>query len=336
MIAVVTGASGFIGRNLVGRLLSDGHDVRCLTRHGGGVAPAGASQAQVDFRDAASLRTSHVLDGADVVFHLAAATRARTEADFEAANVTPTRTLLDALVAQESPGRFVLVSSQAAAGPASSAEKAVIEADEPRPVEAYGRSKLAAERLTLSFADRVPVTIARPSSVFGRYDRDFLRLFQMARRGFIVYPGTERHWLSLAHVDDVVAGLLAVALAPQAMGRTYFLANEAPLQWRSLGERVATAVGHSVSHLNVPGSLVQAASHLGDLAALVMRDTPLLNSNKAALARHPFWLCSAERARNDLGWQASGSLPDALRDTYLWYEQSGWLSGSPRSAFAVA
>lgn len=331
MIAVVTGASGFIGRNLVGRLCSDGVVVRCLTRVGGGVPPRGASAVEVDFADAESLRASNALADADVVFHLAGATRATSDAAFEAANVSPTRNLLEALSARKSSARFVFVSSQAAAGPARSLENPLTEADEARPVEAYGRSKLAAERVVATYAGRVASTILRPCSVFGRFDRDFLRLFQMARRGVVLYPGTERHWLSLVHVDDVVDALVTASSAPAAAGQTYFLASHA-LQWRALGERIGETVNRPVSHLNVPGTLVRAVSHLGDATALVTGDTPLLNANKAALTRHPFWLCSSDRAKNDLGWNPTRSLPDALRDTYLWYRQSGWLNGSPRSA----
>ena len=336
MIAVVTGASGFIGRNLVGRLLNDGHEVRCLTRPHGGLAPEGAAATQVDFNDVASLRALKALDGADVVFHLAAAMRARSEAAFEAANVAPTRNLLHALADNGSPARFVFVSSQAAAGPATSIERPIVESDEPRPVEAYGRSKALAERVVSSFADRLPVSVVRPSSVYGRFDRDFLRLFQMARRGIVLYPGTMHHWLSLTHADDVVEGMLAAATSPNAIGRTFFLAAEPAIQWRALGDRIADAVGRPVGHLNVPGSLVRAASLLGDAAALVVRDTPLLNTSKAELARQPLWVCSSERARTELGWIPSRSLPEGLRDTYLWYEQRAWLSGPSRSSLATA
>ena len=335
MIAVVTGASGFIGRNLVGRLVSDGHEVRCLTRRKGGAVATGVSVTPVDFDNAKSLQSSGALDGADVVFHLGAATRARSEAAFEAANVRPTGNLIEALLACGSRARFVFVSSQAAAGPASSLAEPVVEDDPPHPVEAYGRSKLAAERVVSAFSDRLPVTIIRPSSVFGRWDRDFLRLFRMAARGVVLYPGNEQHWLSIAHVDDVVDGLLAAAVSPNAEGSTYFLTSQNPVQWRMLGDGIATALGRGVSHVNIPGGLVRAAAYLGDAAALVMHDTPLLNSEKVTLARYPFWVCSSERARRELGWKPFRSLPDALRDTYLWYVQSGWLQPQSKSASAA-
>lgn len=335
MIAVVTGASGFIGRNLVGRLRGEGHVVRCLVRPGGGAPPAGVEGTAVDLNDPNALRACNALDGAEVCFHLAAATRARSAAAFHQANVVPTRNLLDTIVAKELQCRFVFVSSQAAVGPATSHDQPIDEDHPPRPVEEYGRSKLEAERVTASFGNRVHSVIVRPCSVFGPHDRDFLRLFQMAEKGLVVYPGVETHWISLLHVDDVVDGLLAAAAA-DVSSRAYFLAPARPVQWRTLGEEIGRAVGRPLLHLNVPSALVRGAARLGDLFSAFMLETPLLNSNKAALSMHSSWVCSGARAGKELGWQARRSLPDAVRDTYLWYAQRGWLGGGRRAAATVA
>lgn len=334
MIAVVTGASGFIGRHLVGRLQREGHVVRCLTRVGGGEPPAGVQRVRVDMRDASSLGTSPVFDDADVVFHLSAATRARSSDAFRIANVEPTRNILEALAQRALTPRFVFVSSQAAAGPAGSVQRAVTEDDPPRPVEEYGRSKLEAERVVAQFRDRVPCVIVRPCSVFGPHDRDFLPMFRMTQQGVLVYPGTKHHWLSLLHIDDVVEGLLAAAR--MARSPVYFLAPEAPIQWRTLGEVIEGVAGRSALHVGVPGALVRGAAHIGDLASAFMLETPLLNTNKAELSRYPYWVCSAERAARELEWRPTRSLPDGVRDTYLWYQRSGWLRGRSRGDAAVA
>jgi nucleoside-diphosphate-sugar epimerase len=336
MIAVVTGASGFIGRNLVGRLRDEGHEVRCLVRPGGGAAPVGVAYTRVDLRDPAAVMACEALVGADTIFHLGGATRARSASAFAAANVTPTRNLLAALATRRLRPRFVYVSSQAAAGPAPSNDRPVTEDDSPKPVEEYGRSKLEAERVVATFSDRIATTIVRPCSVLGQFDRDFLRMFAHAERGVIVYPGVEKHWLSWLHVADVIDGLLAAARGEAAVNRTYFLASQQPIEWLTLGRAIEAVIGRRVTHLNVPGALVRAAAHIGDVVGAFMLETPLLNSNKVTLSRQPFWVCSAERASKEIGWRQSRSLPDAVRDTYLWYQQSGWLSGPHRTAVAVA
>jgi nucleoside-diphosphate-sugar epimerase len=336
MIAVVTGGSGFIGQNLVSRLLRDGHEVRCLERPSGGPSPKGAKRYSVQFEDPRSLLNCAAFDGANVVFHLAGVTKAVREDAFTAANVTPTRHLLGAITARRLYPRIVFVSSQAAAGPAPSCERAIDEDDVPRPVEAYGRSKLEAERIVENASDHLPVTIVRPCSVFGPHDRDFHKLFRLAERGLLLYPGIAEHWLSVLHVDDVVDGLLAAARRDTSIPRTFFLSSAEPVQWRTFGEHIAAALGKRVRHVNLHSSIVRTASFAGEWIGRLTRTATLANRSKAALSRHRYWVCSAERARQELDFQESRSLPDAVRETYYWYRQSGWLRGSRRADSAVA
>lgn len=336
MIAVVTGASGFVGQNLVRRLRRDGHEVRCLVRPSGGGSPAGGTRHVVRFEEPASLLKCDALEGAHVVFHLAAATKAPGTAAFHAANVTPTRHLLGAIIARRLFPRFVFVSSQAAAGPAPDLHRKVEEADPPRPVEPYGRSKLEAERIVESFADRVPVTVVRPSAVFGPHDRDFLPLFRFASRGIIPYPGIAEHWFSVMHVDDLVGALIAAGTRPAAISRTYFVAGVEAIRWREFGDYIAAAAGRRVRHLNLPFAIVGPASMAGELWSRVSRRATIANRSKATLSRQKYWVCSASRAREDLALAESRSLPQAIRDTYYWYRQNGWLRGSSGARGAVA
>lgn len=336
MIAVVTGGSGFIGHNLIRRLLDDGHEVRCLTRPSGGALPAKTQRYVVQFDEPRSLLDCAALDGAHVVFHLAAATKAVRPEAFTAANVTPTRHLLGAIATRRLSPKFVFVSSQAAAGPAPAKHRAIDEDDVPRPVEAYGRSKLEAERIVESFSDRIATTIIRPCAVLGPHDRDFLALYRLAQRGFLLYPGTAQHWLSVLHVDDVVQGLLTAARREQAICRSFFLSSSEPVQWRTLGAHIAAAVGRRARHIDVYPPLVRTASVAGEWLGRLTHTATLANRSKAALTRHRFWVCSAARARMELGFTESHSLPDAVRDTYYWYRQSGWLRGSHRADSAVA
>jgi dihydroflavonol-4-reductase len=333
MIAVVTGASGFIGQNLVQRLLGRGAEVRCLVRPRGGGAPKGAAAFPVTYDDQQALNRCHAFDGADVVFHLAGATRATSEARFERANVAPARMLLRAISERRAGARFVYVSSAAAAGPAGP-HGAVTENDAPAPCEAYGRSKLAAERVVEGFADRISTTIVRPCAVYGPRDRGFLALYKLSRLGVFLYPGVQHHELSLLHVDDLVDGLLLAARDKAAIGRTYFLAQEGTLTWGELGSLIATAMHTAPAVINVPMTLVRAASVIGEWVGRATATAPLLSKSRAALAAQRRWVCSASRAHAELGFKATRSLPEALRDTYLWYVRAGWLS-DPRHAEAV-
>jgi nucleoside-diphosphate-sugar epimerase len=336
MIAVVTGGSGFIGQNLVRRLLTEGHEVRCLVRATGGPAPKGAKRYVVSYDEPRTLLNCAALEGAEVVFHVAGATKALRSEAFAAANVAPTRHLLGAITARRLYPRFVYVSSQAAAGPAPARDREIDEDDVPRPVEAYGRSKLDAERVVQTFSDRVLATIVRPCAVFGPHDRDFLTLFRLAQRGLVLHPGNADHWASVLHVDDVLQGLLAAAARQSSVCRTYFLSSAEPVQWRAIGDHIGAAVGRRVRHIDIYPPLVRTASFAGEWLGRLTHTVTLANRSKAVLARHEFWVCSAARARQELGFRETRSLPDAMRDTYYWYRQSGWLRGSRRADSAVA
>ncbi|MBI3569054.1 MAG: NAD-dependent epimerase/dehydratase family protein [Gemmatimonadetes bacterium] len=338
MVAVVTGGTGFIGGHLVEVLRSRGVEVRLLrraeSRRGAGMDDA--STHFVDFADAEALTHSPVWRGVTHCFHLGAATRARSAAEFERHNVAPTRHIARALAARgDTPPRLVYLSSLAASGPAPAADSPRRETDEPAPVEAYGASKLAGERAVAEFADRVPVTVIRPAAVYGPRDRDFLEAFRQALAPIAVYAAPAEQRLSIVHVRDVVGAVLAAADSPAAVGRTYFVAAERSVSWRELYGAVAAAAGRSLRAVQLPAWTLAAGAALGPLFA--RRGTvPLVSPHKVALARPRWWTCDASRARAELGWHAAVSFDDGVRETYAWYRDAGWLPAHSGVAGSIA
>ena len=335
MIAVVTGSTGFIGSHLVDALLARGATVRVLVRH---ETPVERRDPRVphweaDLLDDRSVRESRVWEGATHVFHLAGVTKGRTLAHFRAGNVFPTANVLAALAARSAPRpRVILMSSQAVAGPALSADAPVRETDRPVPVEAYGRSKLQGEQAVVRYRDSLDIVVVRPSAVYGPRDRDFLRVFRQARRRVALHAAPQRQEFSLVYVDDLVRALLMLAEHPDAGGKTFFVANEQPVNWRMLYDAIAEAAGSSPMQLQVPLTAVRVAARGGDLLSAITGRPTLLNHNKAALARPPFWLCDSSAIRETVGWHEEISLQEGVRRTYLWYVDAGWLRSSKPAA----
>lgn len=327
MTTIVTGATGFIGRHLVDALAEAGKDVRCLAR---GSAPSDG-RANVTFHRTDYARgdlglPDEVLRGATEVYHLAGATRAVSAGAFRDANTVITERVADRLIALREKPRFVLVSSQAAAGPAPDAEHPKRETDVDAPIEDYGRSKLAAERSITARRNELPSTIVRPVAVFGPGDRDFLSIFAMAKRGVAVYPGIRHSSVNTIYVGDLVAGLISAAMSPVAVGQTYFLGDDTSRPWPAIYSAIADVVGQSTSiSISLPRGLIGVAGSAGDLLGGIIGKASLVNSNKAALAMPKYWLCSSERARKDFAFATPTSLRDGMRLTYDWYLQRRWL-----------
>lgn len=337
MIAVVTGTSGFIGSHLADALLARGAQVRALVRPASGPSQGGArggakgdsrvERHVVDLLDPRAVRESPVWAGATHVFHVGGVTVARTQDAFRAGNVQPVTHILASLAALARPPRLVLVSSQAAAGPARSANAPVRESDAPDPIEPYGRSKLEAEGEALRHQARVPVVIARPAAVYGPRDRAFLAAFREAASRVAFHAAPRDQQFSLVHVHDLVDALVRAATSAEAPGRTYFIGDDRPVTWRALYAAIARASGSTPLQVQLPAAVLRAVAAGGDLVAAVTGRTFLLNSHKVALAAPRWWLCDTSRAREELGWRPQVVLHEGVQDTYDWYVRAGWLSG---------
>jgi dihydroflavonol-4-reductase len=222
-----------------------------------------------------------------------------------------------------------VVSSQAAAGPARSRERPLREDDTPEPIEAYGRSKLEAEQAARVYEGRLPITIVRPAAVYGPRDRDFLRVFRLASRAIAIHAVPRDNLFSIVHVRDLVAALLLAGERSEAIGRTYFVANEDAVSWRTLYSLIASAAStHRAAEIQIPLPAIALAGLAGDVVSALTGWHSLANGNRTRMARPRCWLCDSSRARAELGRFESIPLQDGVRETYLWYLHAGWMRAS--------
>ena len=211
MRIVITGIGGFIGRNLAVRLKERGYsDVAGVTRAN-----------SVDELEKAAAET-------DFVFHLAGINRPQSEAEFTIGNVKLTEALCDALART---GRRVPIVY-------SSSAQALL-------ANPYGRSKLAAEKALLSYAEATgaPVCILRLPNVFGKWSRPHYNsavatFCHQVARGLPITINNREAPLNLLYVDDVVEAFLGLLANPGRGGR---IVEAGPIYATTVGE-VAGAI----------------------------------------------------------------------------------------------
>jgi len=325
-LALVTGGHGFLGSHLVPLLLAAGWRVRCLLRPERDVSVFQGSDVEVargDLRSDAGL--AKAVQDVDSVFHVAGRIAAPSPSEFDAVNVAGTARIARA-VARFAPGcrRFLLVSSQAAAGPSLDG-RPIDESAPPRPVSHYGRSKLRGELALRAALPDNAWTIVRPPAIYGPRDQAILPFFQLGARGFA--PGLDGRGrrFNLLHARDVAAGLLAAATAPPAAGRVYFLADADGCSYADLAGVLARVFARRIRKIPLPDVLLDLAGALVDEIAGLAGQVPVFGREKARELKARWWLASAAAAQRDLGWEPRIELDEGFSETARWYEEHGLL-----------
>ena len=236
MIALVTGANGFLGRALVARLLetSPAPTVRCLVRSEQAAQTLGRSLAANELRGAEvavgtlsdAAFVSRALDGADVLYHLAASPRGAA-ADIFLNTVVASQRLLDGMRATGTRPHTVLVSSFGVYGVAGLPKGAVI--DERTPLEPhpewrdhYSHAKLRQELLFRDFSrdQGLPLTVLRPGSIYGPGGNILPARVGLRLPGLFLMLGGG-NFLPLSFVGNCAEALQVAGSSHATVGQTY-------------------------------------------------------------------------------------------------------------------
>jgi 2-alkyl-3-oxoalkanoate reductase len=330
MKVLVTGASGFLGGHVVELLAKRGDRVRALVRstsnrkHLEGLPNVELFEGAIEDVE----RVREAVDGVDAIVHSAGLVKARSTDEFFAVNVGGTSNLVQAARTKAHDGakrvRFVFVSTLVACGPSADGEPVAI--DQENPDNAYGRSKLAAEKVVLSAKDDLHVVILRPGAIYGPRDSEIYELFKSIQRRVLPLVGGGEAKGSWVYATDCAEACLRAIDANVPSGRAYFVDDGGDaLTQKQVFVDIEKALGRRAllrTDLPVP-VLMAVARGLEVFGRLTNRPVMLTREKANMLLQH--WVCSSEVTQRELGWQPKVPWSEGVDLSVKWYRDNGWL-----------
>jgi nucleoside-diphosphate-sugar epimerase len=326
--AVVTGAAGWLGQNLVRTLVQSRDRVRCLVASADEAPTLGVVSPKVetvvgDVRDPATVDRLFDGVGEAAVFHAAAVIHPRrsTRELFDV-NVGGTQMVIDR-ARRAGATRFVHVSSNSPFGVNSRPDDVFTEDSPYDPYLGYGQSKLEAEQIVLSTFERgdLATVMVRAPWFYGPYQPPRQStFFQAIRRGRfpLVGDGTQRR--SMVYTDNLVQGLLRAEVAEAAAGRAYWIADARPYELREILDTVRRALedeGLTVSTRRI--GLPRPAARLAERAdALVQQRGRYVQALHVLGELNHTIACDISRARAELGYEPTVALREGMRASIRW------------------
>jgi nucleoside-diphosphate-sugar epimerase len=305
---LITGGSGFLGNLIARRLLASGETVRILDVWEDPSRPPEIDFVPCDVRDAAGV--ARALQGIDIVHHNAALVPlTKSGKDFARVNIDGSR-----IVAEQAAGRvqaFIHMSSSAVYG----SPACPITAETPyRPIEIYGRAKLAGELAVREVCEKhgTPLIVIRPRTILGLGRLGIFQiLFEWIAAGqniFVVGDGNVK--FQFVHADDLIdAYMLALRLGKPG------IYNVGAERFGTLREALENLVRYA-------GSVSRVRSLPAGLTIQTLRTLDFLGLSPLApwhyLTYHkPFYFDVSPLLQ--LGWKPKYSNDDMFRESYQWF-----------------
>ncbi|MET0545014.1 MAG: NAD-dependent epimerase/dehydratase family protein [Caulobacterales bacterium] len=307
-LVAVTGASGFLGRQLVPALSAEGFSIRALIRRDPVHPLWRGLEPEIVIGD---LETDDSLerlcDGAVAVVHGAALIKAKSRRHFDAINTLGAERVARA-ADRGGASRMVLISSLAAREPHLSD---------------YAHSKRQAENAVRAVMGE-RLCVVRPPALYGPGDRETLQLFQAASRSPIVPVFSPAARIALMHVQDA-ARQIAFLTAASAHRSHATLSDDRPggYNWLEIVQSASRAVGKAPKVTPLPGAVLTVAGLAGSVSRL-FGAAPILTIGKSRELRHLDWSVRPEEQCFDLP-KPFFPLNDGLAETAAWYIKAGWL-----------
>ncbi len=303
----LTGATGFLGGHTLRGLLEKGYKVKALTRRPQADTP-NVEWVDGALGDARSL--NQLVDGCDILLHLAGLTKALSRDIFIDVNVGGSKNLFKA-AQQAGVSHVIHVSSLAAR--------------EPR-LSHYGASKAGTELLLTARKWPFSWTIVRPPAIYGPGDKEILKLLKTTRFGVLPAPGGTGNRFSMIHATDLANAL--VTLCDKSNRQAIVEIDDGKNSGytvKDVANALPAAGKRSVRTIPIPLPVLGSIGAVNGAIANILNRPAMLTLSTARYLCHPDWTVKEPRRFKHAGWSPQFDLKAGLQDTIDWYRKNDLL-----------
>ncbi|UCC81015.1 MAG: NAD-dependent epimerase/dehydratase family protein [Candidatus Zixiibacteriota bacterium] len=320
---LVTGSNGFVGSHICETLLESGYRVRALVRHTSNLANLKGLDLELfygDLNDFDSLLKA--VEGVAAVVNNGGLTKTIDPDMFYKVNSEGTDNILKAIL-QSNPGleRFIQISSSAACGP-SNTKSPISEDHPPKPLTIYGKSKLEGERIAISYGEKIPVTILRPSAIYGPRDGEMLSFFKIIKWGIKPTFGVGECYINFTYAKDFARAVVKSIESDVASGGIYFVTEKRIYSYSEAGDIISGVLNRKGLDIHIPVKVLEFAGGLSEMIARKRGKAAIFTKDKAIEISQKYWLVTSDKIERDMGFIASTSFREGVERTVRWYKEN--------------
>ena len=323
---LITGASGFLGYHLIQTAIAANFEVFAAVRKNSNIEHLSEFPLKylyLNYEDPEQMSRLIAENKIDFIIHSAGVTKAIRQEVYDQVNAGYTINLAKA--AENSGGickKIVFISSLAAVGPLNDGQQKITEQTHPRPVTAYGRSKLLAENQLASIS--IPTTILRPTAIYGPRDKDIFIMLKTINNGMDPYIGKIVQELSFVHAEDVALAAVQSLTIKNALG-IYHITDGNSYNRYEFSDISKSILNRKAFRFHIPMPLVKSLAFFLEKVNGWLNKPSVISREKLHELAAINWICDITKANKDLNFIPKYNLQTGLEDTISWYKKNKWL-----------
>lgn len=322
---LITGASGFLGYHLVMAALEKGLDVYAAVRKNSQIDHLNGlpiKYVYLDYENTNELAKVLADNAISYIIHAAGVTKAVKQQEYNKINATYSVNLAKAASLSGTHfKKMVFISSLAATGPLIDVETIITEQTNPKPVTAYGRSKLLAETELTKIG--IPLSILRPTAIYGPRDKDIFIIIKTLNKGLDPYMGKFLQQLSFVHAKDVA--VVAVQALFVSNEGTYNISDGHNYNRYKFADTTKKLLGKKAIRFHLPMPVVKLLAFVLETTNGWINKPAVINREKLHELAAKNWVCDISKAKRELNFTPQYTLESGLKDSIEWYQQNKML-----------